>query len=345
MKTKFAWPFVAALITLVASSCGQNVDPEPEPIHVDGLYQAVYVSPDEDMPHLNINLEVKHDTDTTLLAQMAFYNYYKDNLLYSEVTEACVPVIKSDTLLLDFVVSDGNSLGAMALSDRHLNVKLRYSQDTLRLLSSSDGDILPDDLLLFHKALTPEDSAAICFDATLPRMTMLEGMYFINGPIKKFGVASSAGAHGFEYFFDENGIVTGYKDSYGKMIDYEVGEIGDGAYYSLLKRNGWKSELSYNALHQLVSDNTRLNLTSYDYDQHGRMTDGFFKNSKAFYAFELERDAHGTLIGIRNKYSDKYIMKYIIEKTDNHGNPLEQSIDYCNGHAPARFFFEYEYYK
>lgn len=345
MKKKHIWPFVAALLTLVLASCYQHAEVEPEPpIHVDGQYHAVYVDVDNDTTHIDINLDIKQVTDSTLEAKMAFYHFYRDNLLYSEVTDACEPVVNNDTVLLAFMMSDGGNTGTTA-TKRHLNVALRYVNDTLRLLSSSDGNILPDDAPLFPKALSPEDSAVIRFDALLPRMTMVDGIYFVNGPIKKFSASTANGATIFEYYFDENGVVTGYKDNYGKTFNYEVGEIAEGVYYSLLKRSGWKTELSYNASKQLVSDNTRLSLTSYYYDPYGRMTDGYFKNSRTFYAFELERDARGTLVGIKNKYADRYEMKYNVRSTDNYGNPLEQSLEYGNGHATAPYHFRYEYFE
>ena len=75
------------------------------------------------------------------------------------------------------------------------------------------------------------------------------------------------------------------------------------------------------------------------------MTDGYFKNSRTFYAFELKRDDHGTLVGIWNKYSDRYERKYIIQEIDNYGNPLELSIDYCNGRVSAPYHYKYEYYE
>ena len=346
MKKKHIWPFVAALLTLVLASCYQHAEVEPEPpIHVDGQYHAVYVDFDDDTTHTDINLDIKQVTDSTLKAKMAFYHFYKDNLLYSEVTDECEPVINNDTVTLDFVMSDEGNTVTTTATKRHLNVALRYVNDTLRLLSSSDGDILPVRVPLLSKALTPEDSAVIRFDARLPRMTMVDGMYFVNGPIKKFCASTANGAMIFEYYFDENGVVTGFKDNYGKTFNYEVGEIDEGVYYSLLKRSGWKTELSYNASKQLVSDNTRLSLTSYYYDSYGRMTDGYFKNSRTFYAFELEHNAHGTLVGIKNKNADRYEMKYNVRNTDNYGNPLEQSLEYSNGRVSAPYHYTYEYYE
>ena len=333
-----------ALITLALASCYQDVDVEPEPIKVDGLYHAMYLTPN-DTTHLDVNLGVKQVNDSVYQAQMAFYHYYKDNLLFSEVTEPCEPVINHDTILLDFVMSERKNTGTTKPANRVLNVMLRYDNDTLRLLSSSDDDILPKDLSLFFKALTHEDSTAIRLDATLPRMTMLEGMYFINGPIKKFRASSRTGYTYFEYYFDENGIVTGYKGTEGRTYDYEVGDLGDGGYFSFLKRQGWNAELSYNKAYQLISDNTRRNLISYYYDPYGRMTDGYYKNSRTFYSFELERDAHGTLVGIWNKVLDKHEMKFIVEETDRYGNPMEQSIDYGNGRVSAPCFYTYEYYE
>ena len=340
---KYTWLFVAAIITLSLAFCRQNIEPERPVIKANGLYHAVYVSPSDSMP-ININLDVKQVTDSTFQAQMAFYHYYKDNLLYSEVTEPCEPVINGDTIHLNFLLSKGIMEGVVLPKDRYLNVTLLYSGDSLKLLSSSDDEILPNDVHLLYKAVTYQDSAAIRLDEVLPRMTMLDGMYFINGPIKKFSVSSSTHANDFEYYFDENGIVTGYKDAYGKMQNYEVGEIYDGSYYSFFRRNGGRIELTYNTFNQLVSDNTKLSLISYYFDHYGRLTDGYFKNSRSFYAFALERDAHGTLVGILNKYSDKYAMKYIVREIDNYGNPLEQSIDYCNGRVTA-IHCRYEYYE
>ena len=344
MKKNYIWPLVLALFTWVLASCNQEVEPK-QPLNVHGQYHAVYVADTNDLPHIDINLEMKKVTDSTYQAQMAFYHYYKDNLLYSEVTNTCEPVINNDTVLLDFVMSEGKNTGMPKPLDRKLNVAFLYDNDALKLLSSSDSDILPDGKLLFNKAMTREDSAAIHFDLRLPRTTMVNGMYFINGSVKKFSASSTNGATFFEYYFDENGVVTGYKDAYGKMYNYEVGEIGEGVYYSLLKQNGWKSELSYNAFQQLISDNTKLNLYSYYYDHNGRMTDGYYKNSRTFYSFELKFDAHGTLIGLWNKSLEKYEMKYIVKETDNYGNPLEQSIDYCNGRVSSPCHYEYEYYE
>ena len=344
MKKNYIWPLVLALLTWILASCDQEVEPE-QPINVHGQYHAVYVADTNDLPHIDINLDVKKVTDSTYQAQMAFYHYYKDNLLYSEVTNTCEPVINKDTILLDFVLSKGKMKGVVMPKDRYLNVTLLYSGDNLKLLSSSDDGILPNDVRLFHKAVTSQDSAAIRFDEILPRMTMLDGMYFINGPIKKFSVSSSTKVNDFEYFFNEDGIVTGYKDTYGKMSNYEVGELFDGEYYSFSKRNGYRIELTYNGYNQLVSDNTKLSLISYCFDHYGRMTDGYFKNSRTFYAFELKRDDHGTLIGIWNKYSDRYEKKYIIQEIDNYGNPLELSIDYCNGRVSAPYHYKYEYYE
>ena len=337
---KYTWLFVAAIITLSLAFCRQNIEPEHPVIKANGQYQAVYVSPNDDMPHININLDIKQVNNTTLQAQMAFYHYYKDNLLYSEVTEPCVPVINNDTLLLDFVLSKGIMEGVVMPKDRNLKVSLLYNDDNIKLLSSSDDEILPNDTLLFQKA----DSTPLSFDVSLPKMTMVDGMYFINGPIKKFSVSSSTHANDFEYYFNEDGIVTGYKDATGKMNNYEVGEIYDGSYYSFYRRNGGRVELTYNTYNQLVSDNTKLSLISYYFDHYGRLTDGYLKNSRAFYAFALERDAHGTLVGILNKYSDKYATKYIVREIDNYGNPLEQSIDYCNGRVSA-IHCRYEYYE
>jgi len=297
----------------------------------------------EDMPHTDINLDVKQVTDSTYQAQMAFYHYYKNNLLFSEVTEKCEPIINNDTILLDFVIYEGKKAGTTT-QKRSLNVMLLHDKDALKLLSSSDNNTLPDGLL-FRKAITHEDSTALRFDARLPKVTMVEGMYLINGPIKKFSVSTSKNAKGFEYYFNENGVVTGYKDIYGKTYEYEVGEIGEGVYYSLLVRSGWKTELSYNASQQLVSENTRRNLISYYYDNYGRLMEGYFKNSTTYYSFDLECDAHGTLVGIRNKSADKYTMKFNVQETDHYGNPIEQSIDYCNGRAAVPCYCEYEYYE
>ena len=343
MKQYRAWPLFLALITLALASCYQDVEVEPEPIKVDGLYHTMYFSP-EDSTHFDVNLGVKQVNDSVYQAQMAFYHYYKDNLLFSEVTELCEPVINHDTILLNLVMSEEKKMGTTKSANRPLNVMLRYVNDTLRLLSTSNDDILPKDLSLFFKALTPEDSTAIRFDALLPRMTMLEGMYFINGPIKKFSASSRTGYTYFEYYFDENGIVTGYKGTEGKTYNYEVGDLGDGGYFSFLKRQGWNAELSYNNAYQLVSDNTRRNLISYYYDPYGRMTDGYYKNSRIFYSFELERDAHGTLVGVWNKSSEKYEMKYIVREVDHYGNPLEQSMD-CRGYVSNPCFYNYEYYE
>lgn len=333
-----------ALLTLLLASCNQDVEPEP-PINVHGQYHAVCVADTNDMPHIDINLDVKKINDSTFQAQMAFYHYYKDNLLYSEVTNACEPVINKDTVSLSFVMSEGINACMPKPMDRHLNVVFLYDNDTLKLLSSSDSNILPDDMILFNKAITREDSAAIHFDSRLPRTTMIDGLHFINGPVKKVCATSSTGFTYFEYSFDEKGIVTGHKDSNGKTYDFEVGDLGDGGYYSFLKRQGWNAELSYNSSNQLISDNTRRNLISYYYDQYGRMTDGYFKNPKTFYSFELKFNAHGTLIGIWNKSLDKYEMKHIVKETDNYGNPLEQSIDYCNGRVSSPYHYEYEYYE
>lgn len=344
MKKYYIWPLVLALLTWVLASCDQEVEPE-QPINVHGQYHAVYVADTNDLPHTDINLDVKKVTDSTYLAQMAFYHYYKDNLLYSEVTNTCEPVINKDTVLLNFVMSEGKNTGTSKPLDHKLNVVFLYDNDVLKLLSSSDNNILPDDMPLFHKAVTREDSAAIHFDSRLPRTTMIDGLHFINGPVKRVCATSSTGFTYFEYYFDEKGIVTGHKDSNGKTYDYEVGNLGDGGYYSFLKHQGWNAELSYNSANQLISDNTRRNLISYYYDPYGRMTDGYYKNSRTFYSFELQFDAHGTLIGIWNKSSDKYEMKYIVRETDNYGNPLEQSIDYCNGRVSAPYHYEYEYYE
>ena len=345
MKKKHIWPFALAIIALLSASCGIEANNKPGTSnHINGQYQAVYGSPNDDMPHININLDLKQVNNTTLQAQMAFYHYYKDNLLYSEVTEPCVPVINNDTILLDFVLSKGIMEGVVMPKDRSLSVALLYNVDTIKLLSSSDDEILPNGMLLFHKAITRQDSAPISFEVSLPKMTMVNGMYLINGPIKKFSVSSSNHANDFEYYFNEDGIVTGYKDANGKMQNYEVGEIYDGSYYSFFKQNGGRIELTYNTYNQLVSDNTKLSLISYYFDHYGRLTDGYFKNSRSFYAFALERDAHGTLVGILNKYSDKYATKYIVREIDNYGNPLEQSIDYCNGRVTA-IHCKYEYYE
>lgn len=344
MKKKYAWPLVLALITMGLTSCDQQVEVEPEPpVPVHGQYHAVYASPSEDMPHTDINLDVKQVTDSTYQAQMAFYHYYKDNLLFSEVTEKCEPVINNDTILLDFVIYEGKKTSTTTQPKRSLNVMLRYDEEALKLLSTSDNSTLPDGLL-FRKAITHEDSTALRFDARLPKVTMVDGMYLINGPIKRFSASTSKNAKGFEYYFNENGVVTGYKDIYGKTYEYEVGEIGEGVYYSLLVRNGWKTELSYNASQQLVSENTRRNLISYYYDDYGRLMEGYFKNFSTYYSFGLECDNHGTLVGIRNKSADRYTMKFIVQETDHYGNPLEQGIDYGNGRA-VPCYCEYEYYE
>ena len=112
---------------------------EPEqPINVHGQYHAVYVADTNDLPHTDINLDVKKVTDSTYQAQMAFYHYYKDNLLFSEVTNTCEPVINKDTILLNFVMSEEKNTPPKAPGARDKNG--RFSKKEAPKPNAADSD-------------------------------------------------------------------------------------------------------------------------------------------------------------------------------------------------------------
>ncbi len=334
---KLLFIFVISLLAMVHTSCNKGN-------HYTGQYHTVYVSPASDMPHIDINLDIKEISDT-LHAKMAVYHYYKKNLLFSEVTEDCVPVINKDTILLNFVLTEDEEIDETELEERYLNVKLLCEKDSLKLLSSSDDKILPDDFLTFHKAVTHEDSAAICFDRRMPRITMVSGLHLINGPVKKIRDLSK---YGFEYTFDEKGMMTSYTNSDGDVYNYEISEDGDGGYISTQKYRGSVVEqYEYNYLYQMVgcvgygADNSFL------YDHCGRLEGYFSESQKWDRYYELERDARGVLTAIRCSEDSDSDVLFKVLKVDDYGNPLEQRLRFnymVEGYYDDAKQYKYEYY-
>ena len=197
MKKLYA-VFLLVLFLLLCISCNES----KKNSRYIGQYQAVYVSPAKDMPYANIDLDI-HSFQDTLRAKMAIHHYYKDNLLYSELTNECAPDFNKDTLIFHFSMQDeemGGDLKECEREQRELCLKFKRDQDSLVLLSSSDDDILPDDFLVFRKAATSEDSAAIIVEKIYPRFT-IAGIYYVSGPIKRLKTKET------EYFFDEKGVL------------------------------------------------------------------------------------------------------------------------------------------
>lgn len=337
---KVVFPFIMVCITLLFVSCGQN----GRISRVKGMYHGVYVSPAPDKPHIDINLDLKQINDTTMRARIAAHHYFKKNLLFSEVSDGCVSVINKDTINLSFVLYEDEEIGELGKDDRTLNLKLLYQNDSLWLLSSSNDKILPDDFLSLHKALNKEDSAAMCFDHLMPRVTMLYGHYLINGPIKKVRFVSE---YGGEFTFNEKGIVTSYKDYNGKVENYEIGEDGDGGYYSNYKAYGSVMKAySYNYLYQLTEEisNGGYYKEVYFYDYNGRMASGYSKGYKTEDYTDIELDARGAFIGWRSHEDGEYTFKHNIHKVDDYGNPLELTVEMGYGYEEFERF-SYEYYE
>ncbi len=349
MKKLYA-VFLLVLFLLLCISCNES----KKNSRYIGQYQAVYVSPAKDMPYANIDLDI-HSFQDTLRAKMAIHHYYKDNLLYSELTNECAPDFNKDTLIFHFSMQDeemGGDLKECEREQRELCLKFKRDQDSLVLLSSSDDDILPDDFLVFRKAATSEDSAAIIVEKIYPRFT-IAGIYYVSGPIKRLKTKET------EYFFDEKGVLVQYKSLYdGRVYEAQIEVDEDGVTIATIDfGRGRKDSFHYNEFYQLFHEEVCLHYSSkpdsfsdYEYDAFGRLIGKSYcytRRGKVMrIEYEFKRDKRGTVIGeICESDHEADCMLKVLD-VDNYGNPL--SVQYSYGYAPDYFTdpysYEYEYY-